>query len=264
MNIIHMSDPHIRVTPMEPTSDLPIEMLIDDGEKLRIALRKAMDQAEIPELFLFTGDLVHEGPVEDYRFLKSLLEDELNGIPYYVALGNHDCHTAFYDGFLNQPGKDGPFFYSATHNGLRIICLDTNPTDYPPIGELTEEQLIFLKNELSISAPNGSIIVMHHPAECVYERYSAHMVKNSKKFLEIVSGSDIRMVLSGHTHYFSYFTAAKTLFATAASTAFGIDASGINVRFTGSSAFHTIRMTEDAAYTGQIELGRSNHVLFDA
>lgn len=45
---------------------------------------------------MLTGDLVHEGTEEDYRYLREVIERERGGIPVIPVLGNHDFKQAFY------------------------------------------------------------------------------------------------------------------------------------------------------------------------
>lgn len=51
---------------------------------------------------MLTGDLVHEGTEEDYRYLRELIERERGGIPVIPVLGNHDFKQAFYRGYLGE------------------------------------------------------------------------------------------------------------------------------------------------------------------
>ena len=214
-------------------------------------------------MIFITGDLVHEGHAEDYRHLKTLLDEETGDTPYYITLGNHDRHAAFWEGYMGKPGKNAPYYYSSEQDGFRIIGLDTSPEDGCLIGELDQEQLDFLKNELKTTAPQGSIIIMHHPIDCIYESFAGHMVKNGANFFDIVQNSDVRLVLTGHTHFTSFNASGNILFSTASGSAFGMDiSSSKTISFTDSSTYLTGRMTNSKAFVGQVEMTREETTLF--
>ncbi|MDR1320147.1 MAG: metallophosphoesterase [Gracilibacteraceae bacterium] len=224
MNFIHMSDPHIRVTPLPPpASDFPAEKIVDDGRRLRAALRRAKSHSPSPDFFVFSGDLVHEGEAADYAYLRSLLDEELAGTPYFTALGNHDRHAAFWEGFWGRRGADAPYFACALLNGLRVITLDTSPTDGCTRGALSDEQLDFLRTTLKTPAPLGSILVMHHPVSVCGGAYDHILLQDRYGLSRMIQGGDIRAVLTGHAHFTRFGAVSGVLCATAAGTAFCID-----------------------------------------
>ena len=64
------------------------------------------------DFVLLTGDLVHEGGADEYRYLKMLLEEYFDGTPVCPVLGNHDRVAAFHEGYENsEPGTE-PVYYA--------------------------------------------------------------------------------------------------------------------------------------------------------
>ncbi|XKL32757.1 metallophosphoesterase [Lactiplantibacillus plantarum] len=56
----------------------------------------------MPDLIVFTGDLIHDGSADDYQRLHAIIhtmEAEFD-CHVRVILGNHDRRAAFYEGYL--------------------------------------------------------------------------------------------------------------------------------------------------------------------
>jgi 3',5'-cyclic AMP phosphodiesterase CpdA len=263
MNFIHLSDTHIRVTKMERNDFFPVEKTVDDGARLRKLLRAAKHQIPGPDFALITGDLVHEGAAGDYRFLKNLLDEELGGVPYFVALGNHDRHGAFWEGFMDSPGKTGPYYTSATLDGLKIITLDSSPADGMERGALTPEQIVFLRNELAAPSPRGSILIMHHPMDCVYSGFYPLLLADRYGLKDLIREQGVRAVFTGHTHFPSCHASGNTLFATASGSAFGIDFTNqAEMRFLNAASYYTGRVSGREVLVGLVDMKFGNESLF--
>jgi 3',5'-cyclic AMP phosphodiesterase CpdA len=263
MNFIHLSDTHIRVTEMEKNDLFPAEKIIDDGTRLRKLLGTAKSQMPPPDFVLITGDLVHEGTAEDYRFLKNLLDEELGGIPCFAALGNHDRHGAFWEGFMNSPGETGPYYTSAVMDGLKIITLDSSPADGMERGGLSPEQIVFLRDELASPSPRGSILIMHHPMDCVYAGFYPLLLADHCGLKELVREQNIRAVFTGHTHFPGFHVSGNTLFATASSSAFGMDFTEPGeVVFRNSASYFSGRISGHQILMGFVDMKFDNEPLF--
>jgi 3',5'-cyclic AMP phosphodiesterase CpdA len=257
-----MSDLHIRLTPKTiPVPGMNTEILSDSGEKLRIALRHAKGLE--PDFFIFTGDLVFEGAKEDYEQLKAVLDDELKYVPYFFALGNHDRRAAFWEGFMNEPGKDAPYYSCESFDGLRVISLDSSPVDGCILGRFLREQTDFVREILKEPSPKGSILLFHHPINCAFERFAGHLTENGAELIEALKGGDVRAVFTGHTHFSDFHTVGGVLCATAPSTCFGMDLIDENVlRFTDASSYLMGRISEDCVFVSQVDVGGAE-VLFN-
>jgi 3',5'-cyclic AMP phosphodiesterase CpdA len=254
MNFVHLSDLHIRVSPMEPLSSFPSEKMVDDGTKLRAVLRRVKNQLRTPDFILFTGDLVFEGDADDYRLLRSILDEELGAIPRFFALGNHDRHGAFWEGFMGEADRENPYYYTETINGLRMIALDSSPKDGCVVGEFSEEQLAFLRDTLKEPAPKGSFLMLHHPLNCAFAEFAPYLVKNADALIRVIQGSDVRGPVCGATHFTGFHGMGGILSVTASSTCFGVDLTGKVVKFTESSSYVTGRVTDDLVLVSQVDM----------
>ncbi|MDR1070663.1 MAG: hypothetical protein LBL37_07785 [Gracilibacteraceae bacterium] len=101
MNFIHMSDTHLRVTPLTAASDFPAEKIIDDGRRLRAALRRAKAHSPSPDFFVISGDLVRYGLTRMIQEgdIRAVLTGHahftrfgaVNGVLYATAAGTAFC-----------------------------------------------------------------------------------------------------------------------------------------------------------------------------
>ena len=76
-------------------------------------------------------------------------------------------------------------------------------------GEVAPAQLDWLAEELSIPAPHGTILAMHHPpVPSVLDLAVSVELRDQSGLAEVVEGSDIRSIIAGHLHYSSTATFA--------------------------------------------------------
>lgn len=252
MNFVHLSDTHLlhsRPAPGGTTYDPAL--VADDGSRLRAALKAAVAHPQRPDFVILTGDLVHEGEAEDYRFLRSILEECCQGIPYYVCLGNHDRHAAFWEGFMGESGKSAPYVTTVMQEGLRIVILDSSPEDGDAVGTLPQEQLDYLRDELKTSAPKGTVVLLHHPPLGNVMESMDDLCPRREELCELLAGGEVKAVFSGHTHFFTCNYADTVLYATAASTVMSMDnrvQSGIS--FIDTCSFNIGRITAQGVQIG--------------
>ncbi len=229
MKFLHLSDTHI----LRNYKDIFISKLnIDPTENFLKTLRHINAKHSDAEFIIISGDLTYNGTVEDYRFLKNILEKKLKQ-KIYFALGNHDYSANFREGFFGEK-SDEPFYYCEINNGLRIICLDTNCNNEDS-GFLDKKQLDWLEKLLKEDSENGSIIIMHHPPVTEFkDGLLGYALKNSEEFYNIVNHSDVIAVLSGHTHKNAQFGINYT----ADSASFGVDFENGNMKIDDTIGFN--------------------------
>lgn len=153
--IAHLSDTHLRTTPQYG--------VVDTVAHLRRTLDRLARITPRPRALVFTGDLADLAEPEAYRQLRELVEPMAAGIGAEVVwvMGNHDERAA-YSRELFGAETDAPQDRVHLVDGLRIIALDTTVPGWHH-GELTGAQLQWLADELSTSAPRGTVIALHHP-----------------------------------------------------------------------------------------------------
>lgn len=245
LRFAHLSDTHI----LREYKGSLIETLtgVDNNptETLKGILQAITQDEKAPDFILISGDLVHEGTVEDYAFLAKLLEDHITDIPYYLALGNHDVTEAYWEGVGNVKGEKRDLFYEAIIQGYRLIVLDSS-YDHSGKGVVSEEQLQWLKETLAQPAPNGSIVVVHHPLEAGHV-VDGHSLSNSAEVLAIIKNTDVKLVLSGHTHQNKVTTYENILLSTAGGTSFSMEIGQELASFNNRTGYSICTLGENGA-----------------
>ena len=154
---------------------------------------------------MLTGDLVEHGRPEEYHRLRALAEPWIAriGAPAVWVAGNHDDRSALREHLLGEPAGARPLDHVARLGDLRIVVLDSTVPGQP-YGELSAGQLNWLRAELAQPAPDGTVLALHHPPLPSASRLSQLMrLRNRHDLGKAIIGTDVRIVLSGHTHVVS-------------------------------------------------------------
>jgi 3',5'-cyclic AMP phosphodiesterase CpdA len=197
--LLHLSDTH----------------LLGAGGKLYDSVDPAAHLAELlaelehsngrPEAIVFTGDLADRGEPDAYDRLRRMVEPVAARLGAQViwVMGNHDDRASFREGLLAERASARTIDRVYDVNGLRVITLDsTVPGEH--WGEVTGAQLDWLAEELSVRAPHGTILAMHHPPlPSVLDLAVAVELRDQGGLAEVLFGSDVRSIIAGHLHYSS-------------------------------------------------------------
>lgn len=217
---VHISDTHL------PGERSPLYGSGADADaNLELMLSRLVASGLRPDALLFTGDLTDRGDVSAYRRLRALVEPaaEALGCEVVWVAGNHDDRVAMRSE-LGLSGTDAdPVTEVRWFGGMRVIVLDsTVPGAH--WGEVSAEQLAWLAAELATPAPEGSLLLIHHPPlPTVLDLAVTVELRNQAALAEVLTGSDVRGILSGHVHHPSFGTFAGIPVAVASSSAYGQD-----------------------------------------
>lgn len=258
--LVHLTDIHISAPGRTPLFGLRT------AEKFETVIRDIAALELKPACIVISGDLTHDGDTEDYRYLRELLqgaEQEL-GIPIHVALGNHDRRRPFREGYLGELPTDESYYYSFMVQGLRIVMLNTQAED-THAGRLDERQLEWLKTLLAEPAPEGTIIVHHHPAvKTPTDLMDDHLLENPVDLFEAVAGRDVIGMLSGHIHYHNVGSLDGILCAAADGVAFGLDPfAAETMRFVERSGYNLITVKSRCMIVQPIVAAGEQRVLYE-
>ncbi len=138
------------------------------------------------------------------------------------AAGNHDDRRAMRSelglaGAGDEPIVEVRWFGDARHrrrfDGARRA-----------LGEVPSSQLEWLEGELSTAAPQGTLLLLHHPPlPTVLDLAVTVELRDQDALAAVLRGSDVRGILSGHVHHPSFGTFAGIPVAVASSSAYGQD-----------------------------------------
>ena len=216
-----------------------------------------------PEAIVFTGDLADRGEPEAYELLRGIVEPAAARLGAQViwVMGNHDDRDAFRRGlFGDVAGGQRPVDRVYDVNGLRVITVDTSVPGHHH-GELTGDQLDWLAEELSIPAPDGTILAMHHPpVPSVLDLAVSVELREQAGLAEVVAGSDIRSIIGGHLHYSSTATFAGVPVSVASASCYTQDllvpVGGTRGR-DGARAFNLVHVYPETVLHSVVPLGET-------
>lgn len=207
--ILHLSDTHVSATGVD----------MDGVDAIASLERLLHDVSQVPDLDLVvvSGDIADDGSAAGCNAVVERVGAfaAARGVPHVYCTGNHDDRTAFRNalgsGHLNADGTDrgelsdpdGDLRAAVSHiDGLRIITLDSLVPGKTH-GIVDGSQLEWLSSLLASRAERGTVLVFHHPPlRLPSVPYVADVVlQNIEDLEEVVRGSDVRAVLTGHLHF---------------------------------------------------------------
>ena len=174
-----------------------------------------------PAWIVVSGDLSDDGSDASYQALRAIVDEfAAEGVPVLLALGNHDQREPFRRIVLGEPAPDAdhPYHYSREIDGVRIVVLDSVIAG-EDFGAVSDAQLGWLERELSVSAPRGTLIVVHHPCRvaAAAHHFPLFVLRDAAALQAVVANAPqpVLGVLAGHSHQANAAPFAGTLHATA-------------------------------------------------
>jgi len=210
MLIAQLTDTHITV-PQTKSEDCYAKL-----EALKKSVLQINKLDVLPDVVIHTGDLSHNGHIEEYKLTKSLM-DELK-VPYLITAGNRDSVANLVNefDFSSVVGQDQQLLqYSTEIASYWLVSVDTSSQN-SNLGLLNFSKLAHLDGLLRQKQSCPTIIFMHHPPINLssseppeHEYENARMIEN---FAEIVDRHpQIVACLCGHIHreFSSYINASS-------------------------------------------------------
>lgn len=206
MSLLHLSDTHLLA------GDQKLFNRLDTERKLDELFRRVSESGIDLTALVITGDLTDLGEPDAYRKLADIVNPWAQSLEADVVwvMGNHDERQPFSEILMGLDPQLTPQDRVYQWDGLRVIALDTSVPGYHH-GQLTEEQLTWLRHQLSTPAPRGTLLAMHHPPIPTPATLMGLIeLENQQALWEAISGTDVRGILAGHLHY-STFTVSHGL-----------------------------------------------------
>ena len=177
-------------------------------------------------MIVFTGDLADRGEPEAYRQLRAMVEPvaQRMGAQIVWCMGNHDDREAYARALYDAEPTAEVLDRVYEVDGLRIISIDTTVEGYHH-GAIDDAQYDWLASVLATPAPHGTILAMHHPPIPVPMLPAAAIIEleDQQRLADVLTGTDVRMILGGHFHYSSYGTFAGIPVSVASATCYVSD-----------------------------------------
>ena len=201
--IVQVSDPHI------PADGFLFDR-VDACARVQASVEMIAAAGCSPDVLVLSGDLADRAEAEAYIRLRPVIDAALLrfGAKLLVAPGNHDDVGLLRAHLLGQNPEPGPLDEVVRVAGLRLIGIDSSVPD-EVYGELDDAQLEALADELAEPAPDGTVLVVHHPPIWSTTPMSELVaLREPQRLAAVIRGTDVRLVLSGHTHRVSAGTLA--------------------------------------------------------
>lgn len=234
--IAHLSDTHLRTTAQYG--------VVDTVGHLRKALDRLSRLNPVPRAVVFTGDLADVAEPESYRELRRQVEPlaaEMGAEVIWV-MGNHDERAAYSRELFDQE-SERPQDRVHDIDGLRIIAMDSTVPGWHH-GELDDDQLDWLREELTTPAPRGTILALHHPPipSPMVPMEAFIELRDQHRLAEVIAGTDVRAVVAGHYHHTSHSTFAGVPVSVASATCYTLDVAPIQRLISSIDAFQSFNM----------------------
>jgi 3',5'-cyclic-AMP phosphodiesterase len=242
--LAHLSDTHLLAGGARQYD------VIDTVARFEAALDRISRIDPPPQALVFTGDLVDVGDPAAYRLLRELVEPlaERIGAQVVWCMGNHDARTAYSSGLFGEE-SEAPQDRVYDVAGLRIISLDTSVPGWHH-GEVTDEQLAWLRDVLATRAEHGTVLALHHPPIPSPMCPVAEVIEllDTDRLAAVLEGSDVRAILGGHYHFSSHATFAGIPVSVASATCYLSDPAPLD-RFIsavdGNTSVNTVHVYAD-------------------
>lgn len=253
--LFHFSDTHLIAGDGDLYGD------VDADVRLRQLLEQAAASRIRPTAIVFTGDLTDRGEPGAYDKLKALVEPFARSLPAPIVwvTGNHDDRGTLRRKLLGERPSTAPLDRVHVIDGLRIIALDTSVPGHH-YGEITDDQLVWLRSGLAEPAPFGTILAMHHPpVPCVLDLAVTVELRDQRRLADVLDGSDVRAILAGHLHFSTSATFAGIPVSVASSTCYsqdlGVEQGGLRGR-DGAQAFNYVHVYPDTVVHSVVPIDR--------
>ncbi len=177
------------------------------------------------DMVFFTGDMVSMVPTEEILFqgfVDLAVSRFAKQVPFYLARGNHETRGLFATSFLTYfPTLSGMPYYTLKHGDVFYIVLDGGEdkpdscleyyetAQYDNYRKAEAEWLKKVVESDECKNAKYRIVVMHMPP--IGGKNMWHGPKHAGEcFLPILNKANITVMLSGHTHKYSYNTPETT------------------------------------------------------
>jgi Icc protein len=216
LRFVHISDTHYS----SPEYDHPPSR-VDTRYGTQQLIRAVNKLPFTPDFILHTGDVAYDPRPEIYPEIKTLFAQFK--APLLYLPGNHDHNAALQTMLMERETPMLPLYYERDMNGVRMIFLDSNGDAKPPAGQVSDEQLVWLRERIALDDARPILVFIHHPLIKTHfsEWYDVYMMTvNGDAVHEILrpAAARIRGVFHGHVHQNNLFFRDNILYSSTVSS----------------------------------------------
>jgi Icc protein len=258
--IVQLSDPHFVAHGL-------LHGRVDPAARLTAALDAIAASDCRPDVLLLSGDLADAGHPEAYRALRGVVEPAAARLGAEVVYlpGNHDDVAELERGLFDREPDGRPLDQVIWAGGLRLVGLDSTRATGPD-GELTDRQLAWLRDVLAEPAPEGTVLAVHHPPILSpIPMINRITLNDPHRLAAAIEGTDVRMVLCGHSHHVSAGTLGAVPVWVAPATVYYSDVLAPVATFRGitGGGFTRVDITDGAPVATFVPIGEPAAPLYE-
>ena len=197
VTIAHISDPHVGSPYFVP--NLMNRVIKELNEEIR------------PDVVICSGDLTNEGYRQEYK--NWVAYRERIEAPMFTVPGNHDARNV---GYLHFEELVGPRHWFTDVQGVRIVGADSSEPDLNE-GQIGRERYDWLRRMFDVPADLKVFVLHHHLLPVPGTGRERSTVMDAGDLLEVLIGTGVNIVLTGHKHV-PYVWRLETLYVANAGT----------------------------------------------
>lgn len=240
---------------------------VDACARIEAALSAISDGDSAPDVLVLSGDLANAGEVDAYRRLRPIVEAGVAkcGAKLMVLPGNHDDVESLQTHLLDREPAPGPMDQVLCVGDLRVVGLDTVVRGAHH-GELDDDQLRWLERVLAAPAAGGTVLVVHHPPIWSTSALSNLLaLREPERLAAAIRGTDVRLVLCGHTHRVSggMLGGVPVWVSPATGSYSDVLAPETSLRGVPGGGFTRVDILDDGAVATFVPLGEEHGVLYE-
>ncbi|APW62539.1 metallophosphoesterase family protein [Paludisphaera borealis] len=198
-----LSDTHINADPVVAENGGPKNNMT---KNLRVAILDILKQPEMPRAVVVLGDLAHkDGQPGDYQQFLSLIRPLREfGVPFHLAMGNHDDRAQFLQVLKPEdPGLglvDDRYIGVVNVAGIRLVILDSLDKPKQVTGNLREPQRAWLAKTLDAEPQSSTVVLVHHNPKNASEN-AWQCLWDTEELLAILRPrKQVKALVFGHSH----------------------------------------------------------------
>ncbi|MBI4728960.1 MAG: metallophosphoesterase [Acidobacteria bacterium] len=147
-----------------------------------------------PDLAVATGDFTDEGFRDEYRTAAAYLRQV--GARLVAVPGNHDARNV---GYVHFEEMIGPRHWAVRVGGIAVVGADSSEPDLDS-GQIGRERYPWIAEQFAGPADLKVYVQHHHLLPIPGTGRERNIVNDAGDLLELLIGSGVNLVLTGHKH----------------------------------------------------------------
>ncbi len=215
-----------KITTLNPAKESVEFVVLNDIHANQEQLEALLDTYDKKtDMVFYNGDMVSQIVDENTLFsgfIDASVKRFATDVPFYMVRGNHETRGAFAASYMDYfPTATNKPYYTLHHGNIFFIVLDGGEdkpdsnieyyetADYDNYRKEVAEWLEKVVKSAECKSAKYRVVLMHMPF--IGGNKMWHGTRHAMEcFLPILNKANISVMLSGHTHRYSYYTPDKT------------------------------------------------------